>query len=271
MKIARNALLLVLVMLFSVCILSCVSDLESLIDAAGLPSGTGSGITVTNDDAIAAMKDALKEGISSASSQLSVTNGYFGNAALKILLPTEAKKLVDSLSKIPQGQKLVDDVVLRLNRSAEDAAKDVVPIFVDAIKQMTVTDGLAIIKGGDRAATQYLEAKTRQSLMNLYRPKVNAALSKPLVMDISATKSWETLTGAYNRAGAIPNKAARITGKKEPMPAIEVDLATYATGKALDGLFLKIGEEEGKIRADPLKYTSAMIKKVFGALKNGLL
>jgi hypothetical protein len=250
---------------------SCVTDLESLVDSAGLGLSSPAAVKVTNEDAIAALKDALKTGISSASAQLSATDGYFGNAALKILLPPEAKPLLDNLAKIPQGQKLIDDVVLRINRSAEDAAKDVVPIFVDAIKQMTIADGIAIVKGGDRAATAYLKEKTRAQLMNLYRPKVAAALAKPLVADISATKSWDVLTGTYNKVGKIPNQAARIAGKKEPMPPVTVDLATYATGKALDGLFLKIGDEEVKIRKNPLDYASSMIKKVFGALKNGLL
>lgn len=263
-------------LLFAACILpcfflcSCLTTLESLASSVA-DSGTHSGLKVTNEEAIAAMKDALTEGIACASRTLSAPDGYFGNAVLKILLPPEAKNLMDCVGKIPQGQKLIDDVVLRINRSAEDAAKDVVPIFVDAIKQMTVADGIAIIKGGNNAATNYLESKTRQSLMNLYRPKVAAALSKPLVMNISAEKSWDSLTGAYNRAGVIPNKAARFAGKKEPMPAIQVDLATYATGKALDGLYLKMGEEEAKIRANPFAYASAMIKKVFGAMKNGLL
>ena len=250
---------------------SCVTDLASLVDTASLVPGTQARSRVTNEDAIAALRDALKTGVSSASSRLSLTDGYFGDAAVKILMPPEAKPLIDSVSKIPQGQKLLDDVVLRINRSAEEAAKEVVPIFVDAIVSMTIQDGIAIVKGGDRAATTYLESKTRAKLMDLYRPKVDTALAKPLVMDVSAKKSWDVLTRAYNKAGTIPNQAARIAGKKEPMPAVTVDLATYATGKALDGLFLKIGEEEGKIRKNPLDYASSMIKKVFGALKNGLL
>lgn len=271
LRAAPHAALLVMVCAVAFALSSCVTDLESLVDSTGLAAGKPTHVTVTNEDAIAALKDALKAGISSASQALSVPDGYFGNAALKILLPNEAKPLLDSVSKIPQGQKLIDDVVLRINRSAEDAAKDVVPIFVGAIAQMTISDGIAIVKGGDRAATAYLESKTRPQLMNLYRSKVAAALDKPLVMDISATKSWDTLTGAYNKVGRVPNQAARIAGKREPMPPVTVDLATYATGKALDGLFLKIGEEEGKIRKNPLDYASSMIKKVFGALKNGLL
>jgi len=248
---------------------SCISDISSLIP--GVKGGSSTAVRVTNEEAISALRDALKEGIGSASKQLSAQDGYFGNALLKILLPPEAKPMIDSVGKIPQGQKLIDDVVLRLNRSAEEAAKDVVPIFVDAITSMTIADGIAIVKGGDRAATDYLESKTRAKLLNLYRPKVDGALSKPLVMNMSAKQSWETLATAYNKAGGPVNAAARLVGKPEPMPKVTVDLATYATNKALDGLFRKIAEEEGKIRKNPVAYASNMIKKVFGALKDGLL
>jgi hypothetical protein len=225
---------------------------------------------ISNADAVAAMKDALNEGIKSASSQLSVTDGYFGNALLKILLPPEAKSMVDSVAKIPKGQQLIDDVVLRLNRAAEDCAKDVVPIFVNAIATMSVDDGISILKGGDKAATAYLETKTRAALFDLYRPKVDAALDKPLVGDTSAKKSWDILCAAYNQAGKVANSSAKLMGKKEPMPPMSVDLAAYATNKALDGLFVKIGEEEAKIRKNPVSYASDTIKKVFGALKSGL-
>ncbi len=265
----KSAFFALIILVFSCfTFVSCLSTLESL---AGSYGATPQKEAITNADAIAAMKDALKEGIASASGKLSVTDGYFGDALLRIMLPPEAKPILDSVGKIPQGQKYIDDVVLRLNRSAEEAAKDVVPIFVDAITTMTVADGFAIIKGHDRSATKYLEAKTRQSLLELYRPKVEATLAKPLLMNVSAKKSWETLSISYNKVGQVANVAASLAGKNPPMPPVEVDLATYATNRALDGLFLKIGEEEQKIRSNPLAYASSMIKKVFGALKNGLL
>ncbi len=249
---------------------SCPTTLESVASEA-LGKNGKKGTKVTNEDAIAALREALVEGAKSASSTLSAENGYFGNELLKIMLPPEAKPMVNSISKIPQGKKLVNDVVLRLNRSAEEAAKDVVPIFRDAITSMTIGDGIAIVKGGDRAATDYLERKTRARLRDLYRPKVDSALAKPLVMGVSAKESWKTLSTAYNKAGTVANAAARIAGEKEPMPPVNVDLAGYATDKALDGLFHMIAVEEGKIRDNPLKYASNIIQKVFGALKKGLL
>lgn len=257
-----------IILLFTVAgfmITSCETLLEMAAGTAARPN------SITNEEAIVALRDALSEGSRNASAELSQKDGYFGNPALKILLPPEAKPILDTLSKIPQGQKLVDDVVLRLNRSAEDAAKEVVPIFVNAITSMTIADGLAIVKGGDRAATDYLEVKIRSRLFELYRPKVDTALGKPLVLSISAKKAWETLVNGYNSAGTVANTAARLAGKKPPMPPVEVDLSTYATNRALDGIFIKIAEEEAKIRKNPLSYASSMIKKVFSALKEGLL
>jgi hypothetical protein len=117
--------------------------------------------------------------------------------------------------------------------------------------------------------TEYLKSKTYSKLVSLYKPKVSSALNKPLVLNVSANKAWTNLTTSYNTVGAVPNKAAKLIGQKEPFPEVEVDLATYATEKALDGLFIKIAEEEKNIRANPLDYASSMIKKVFGAVKSG--
>lgn len=246
---------------------SCLTSLEGL--PAGLTAPTST--RITNQEAISALKDALAVGIKASSAELGRQDGYFANQAVKILLPPEAKPMMDMASKIPQGKKLIDDVVLRLNRSAEEAAKEVVPIFIDAITSMTISDGIALVKGGNKSATEYLERKTRDRLYSLYLPKVDSALSKPLVMDVSAKKSWSTLVTNYNKAGKPVNAAARLTNKKEPMPAVDVDLSRYATNKGLDGLFYYIGQEELKIRENPLNYASSIIKKVFGAAKKGLL
>lgn len=248
---------------------SCLStDLSTL--ATSLADGENTGPAFTNSEAISAMKDALVEGIKFSSGNLASDNGYFGDDALKILLPEEANVMVENIEKIPGGQKLVDDVVLRLNRSAEEAAKEVVPIFNNVIDEMTVSDGIAIVAGEKDAATQYLKEKTYSQLVDLYRPKISDALSNPLVAGISADSAWTTLTSKYNQIGAPVNAAAAIIGKDAPMPEVEVDLATFATEKALDGLFSKIAEEEATIRENPLSYASSMIQKVFGAVKQGL-
>ena len=119
---------------------------------------------------------------------------------------------------------------------------------------MTVNDGIKIVTGNKTAATDYLKSKTYNKLISLYKPKVSSALNKPLVLNISANKAWGSLTGAYNKVGSIPNKTARLVGKKEPFPKVEVDLATYATEKALDGLFIKIAEEES-LASQKLKFS----------------
>ena len=265
----------VLIFTVLICLLniSCLSSLQEISNGLMDLNGGGSYKKVpayTNEEAVTAMKDALEEGIKFASSSLSQNYAYFKNELIKILLPEEAKPILGILNKIPGGQSLVDDVVLRLNRTAEEAAKDTVSIFVSAIKQMTVIDGIKIVTGNKDAATQYLREKCYDKLVNLYKPKVNTVLNKPLVMNVSANEAWEKLITNYNKYGKIANTAARIAGQKEPCPAVTVDLAQYATEKALDGLFTGIAQEEAKIRENPLKYASAMIQKVFNYVKQGI-
>lgn len=262
--------IVVICCIISIFLTSCLSTDLSTIATALLAGNEDSGPAFTNTEAISAMKDALVEGITASSSSLSSTDGYFGDDALKILLPDEANVMIENIGKIPGGQMLVDDVVLRLNRSAEEAAKEVVPIFANVITEMSVSDGIAIVTGEEDAATQYLKEKTYSQLVDLYRPKISSALSNPLVAGISADSAWTTLTTKYNQVGAPINTAAAIIGKEAPMPEVEVDLATFATEKALDGLFSKIAEEEAVIRDNPMAYASSMIQKVFGAVKQGL-
>lgn len=245
---------------------SCLSTLSEM--AGGVLGGPSrNSYSFTNEEAIAAMKDALVAGIGSASKNLSQTDSYYKNASLKILLPEEAQPILQILNQIPGGQTLANDVVLRLNRTAESTAKDTVSIFSSSITSMTVTDGIKIVTGGRDAATRYLREKCYDKLVNLYKPKISTALDKPLVAGVSASSAWSTLVTNYNKYGAIPNSVARLAGQSEPFPAVEVDLAKFATEKALDGLFIKIAEEEGKIRDNPFGYASDMIKKVFGSLK----
>ena len=271
-KFFKFGILVVLVLVVFTTV-SCLSTLNAVASSVLGSSSSSSSSTkksaFTNAEAISAMKDALNEGIKSASANLSKKDGYFGNSALKILLPEEAQPILNTVSSIPGGQSLVDDVVLRLNRSAEESAKEVTDIFAQAIKEMTVSDGIKIVKGNNTAATEYLKSKTYSKLVSLYKPKVSSALNKPLVLNVSANKAWTNLTTSYNTVGAVPNKVAKAAGQKEPFPQVEVDLATYATEKALDGLFVKIAEKEKDIRKNPLNYASNMIQKVFGAVRNG--
>lgn len=242
---------------------------DTILDLLGSSGGGSPSPSFTESEAVEAMKSALNVGAEASSEQLSQVDAYY-SSPLKILLPSEADVILDAVDRIPNGKGLVEDVILRLNRSAEEAAKEVVPIFSEAITGMTVQDGIGIVKGERDAATVYLKDKTYNQLMKLYQPKMKAVLEKDLIGGVSANSAWETLTDAYNSVvngggglgGAI---IGGITGTD--VKPVEVDLATYATGKALDGVFIKVAEEEGKIRDNPLDYAENIIRKVFGAVK----
>jgi hypothetical protein len=214
---------------------------------------------LTNTEIIAGLKQALAVGTDSSVARVSKTDGYFRDELIKILLPPEAEIITKNLNRVPGGEKLLNDVVLRINRAAEDAAKEAAPVFIGSITSMTITDGLGILKGGDYAATDYLKRTTSGQLFNLYQPKIKTSIDKKLIGNISTTESWNTLTGEWNKiANSFIGQAAGFT-------PVNVKLDEYLTQKALDGLFLKIGEEEKKIRTDPMARVTELLKRVFGA------
>lgn len=217
---------------------------------------------LTEADVINGLKEALIVGAKNAAGRLSSEGGYYNDLAVKIPLPDEAKMIVENVSKIPGGEKLIEDVVLSINRAAEDAAKEVAPIFVSSVTQMTVTDAFGILKGADNAATQYLINTTYNELYNLYKPKISASTNKKIVAGISAQESWTTLTGKWNTvANSI---AGRLAGFKPVM----TDLDDFLTKKALDGMFLKVESEELKIRKEVSARVTPLLQKVFGSLDN---
>ncbi len=217
---------------------------------------------LTESDVISGLKEALITGAKNAAGRLSSEGGYYSDLAVKIPLPDEAKTIVENVSKIPGGEKLLEDVVLSINRAAEDAAKEVAPIFVNSVTQMTVTDAFGILRGADNAATQYLVKTTYNELYNLYRPKISASTNKEIVAGISAQESWTTLTGKWN---TIANSiAGRLAGFKP----VTTDLDDYLTKKALDGMFLKVEGEELKIRKEVSARVTPILQKVFGSLDN---
>ncbi|MBX3238942.1 MAG: DUF4197 domain-containing protein [Chitinophagaceae bacterium] len=191
----------------------------------------------------AGLKEALSIGAETAAKNLSAVDGYFANAAVKILMPEEAKKVEEKLRTVGMG-KQVDDAILSMNRAAEDAAKSATPIFVNAIKQMSIQDAAGILSGGDFAATDYLKSKTTAQLTEAFRPVIEKALEKA-----DATKHWNTVFTAYNK----------FTIKK-----INPDLTAYVTERALSGIFYQVAQEEQKIRKDPLARTTDLLKSVFG-------
>lgn len=214
--------------------------LDKAISGLG-KSGTGN--SLSNDDIISGLKELLKVGTDSSSKKLSKLDGFFGDAAIKILMPTEAQKVESTLRNMGMGG-MVDKAILSMNRAAEDAASGVGNIFWNSIKQMTVTDGLTILRGGDFAATDYLKKTTTIELTEKFRPVIETSLIK-----VDATKYWKEIFSKYNMFSA--NK-------------VNPDLTAYVTEKALAGLFYNIGLEEQKIRKDPAAQVTDLLKKVFG-------
>lgn len=217
---------------------------------------------LTETDVINGLKEALVTGAKNSAALLGAENGYFGDAAVKIFLPDDAKVIVDNISKIPGGDKLVQDVVLRINRAAEDAAKEAAPIFVNSIRQMTVRDAFNILNGTDNAATQYLRLTTYNELYALYKPKISVSTEKKIVGSVSTKDSWIALTGKWN---TLANSTA---GKLTNLKPVNTDLDDYLTKKALDGMFLKVELEELNIRKNVSARISPILQRVFGSLDN---
>lgn len=207
-----------------------------------VPSKSGAGLS--NDDIVSGLKDALRVGTDSSVSRLGKVNGFFGDAAVKILMPKEAQKAEKTLRNLGMGD-LVDKAILSMNRAAEDATSDVGDIFWTSIKQMSITDGLQILQGSDSAATVYLRKSTTAQLTQKFRPVIDSSLRK-----VNATKYWKDVFTAYN---------------KLPLGSpVNTDLTGYVTDKALAGLFYNIALQEQKIRKDPAAQVTDILKKVFG-------
>lgn len=201
------------------------------------------GKNLSNDDIVSGLKEALRVGTDTSTKKLGKPDGYFADAAVKILMPSEAQKVEKTLRSLGMGN-LVDKAILSMNRAAEDAAKGVGNIFWNSIKQMSITDGLQILKGSDTAATAYLKKTTTTELTNKFRPVIDSSLTK-----FDATKYWADVFNAYNKFSA----------KK-----VNPDLTGYVTEKALSGLFYNIALQEQKIRKDPAAQVTDILKKVFG-------
>lgn len=190
------------------------------------------------------IKQALELGTSAGADRLSAKDGFFRNAAVKIIFPPEAQKVEKTLRGLGLGS-LADNVVLSLNRAAEDAAKEAKPIFVSAVKQMTITDATNILLGNSNAATDYFKRVTTAQLMDKFSPIVANSLNK-----VNATKYWTDAAGQYNRLPLVK--------------PVSTDLSGYVTQKAIDGMFVEIAQEELKIRGNTSARSTTLLKKVFG-------
>jgi ribosomal protein L22 len=190
------------------------------------------------------LQEALNIGTKNAVASVSKVNGYFGNEAIKILLPENIRKAGDMLSTVGY-KKEVDDFVLSMNRAAEKAAPKAGPIFEDAIKHMTFDDAQKILRGGDTAATDFFKEKTRGKLFDEFKPVVTDSMDK-----VGVAQSYKKMTAGYSQLPFM---------KKE-----NIDLDQYVTNKSLDGLYYMVGQEEKKIRTDPAAQVTDLLKKVFG-------
>lgn len=191
------------------------------------------------------LKQALEFGTSSSSERLSLKDGYFGNMAIKILFPQEAQKVEKTLRTLGLNS-LADNVILSLNRAAEDAAQEAKPIFLSAIKQMTIADATNILLGRDKeAATQYFKRVTTDQLHDAFKPIIENSLSK-----VGATRYWTDVMNRYNQVPFVTK--------------VNPDLKEYVTQKAMEGLFVEIAKEELKIRENVSARGTTLLQKVFG-------
>lgn len=206
---------------------------------------TTSSVTNTIDIA-SGLKEALNNGVTKEVSKLTAVDGFFKNEAVKILMPEELQKVESTLRKMGMGN-LADQGILAMNRAAEDAVKEATPIFVSAIKNMTITDAKSILLGNENAATIYLQGSTNKELYAKFSPVVQQSISK-----VGADTIWNTIISKYNQ---IP-----FVNKVNP------DITDYITNKAMDGVFKMIAVEEKNIRTDLKSRTSPLLQSVFGLL-----
>ncbi|MEJ7779129.1 MAG: DUF4197 domain-containing protein [Daejeonella sp.] len=216
---------------------------DTLNQASQILTQTGLGNPSASEISLG-LKQALEFGTSASSDRLSATDGFFANAAIKILFPEEAQKVERTLRSVGLN-KLADNVILSINRAAEAAAIEAKPIFISAVKGMAFTDATNILLSGQQdAATLYFKRVTGQQLQDKFRPIIQSSLSR-----VGATKYWSDAITAYN---AIP-----LVGKVNP------DLSSYVTGKAVDGIFFEIAQEELKIRTRISARSTPLLQKVF--------
>jgi hypothetical protein len=209
----------------------------------GKKTSSGNSSSLSSSEIVSGLKEALSLGAKKSGDKLSATDGFYKDAAVKILLPKQVQNVESKMKMLGLG-KLVDDAELRMNRAAEDASKTAAPIFLDAIKKMTVTDALNILRGADTAATGYLRKTTSTSLTTAFRPIIEESLKK-----VDAAKYWKDVFSAYNKFTSNP---------------VDTDMNSYVTAKALDGLFYYVAQEEVNIRKNPAARVTDILKSVFG-------
>ncbi|WP_424963836.1 DUF4197 domain-containing protein [Ekhidna sp.] len=227
------------IILLGILFFGCTAQqIQSITDAIGYED------ELTTDQVANGLKEALVKGVSTGTQKVGKVDGYFKNPQIKIPFPPDVQKVENTLRDIGLDNE-VDRFVKTLNRGAEEAAKEAKPVFVSAIKQMTITDAWNILKGEDKeAATNYLKRTTSNELRSKFSPIVKSALDQT-----NATKYYSDIITRYNKIPLVDD--------------VNPDLEAYATEKAMEGLFVMIAEEEKKIRANPAARTTDLLKKVF--------
>lgn len=225
-------------------ILLCVAF--SVVSCDMLSNLPANNTPVTETEATQGIREALDMGVGRGISLLNKEDGFFGNEAYKVLLPAEAQRIEATMRQLGMSA-MVDKAILQINRAAEDAVGYARPIFADAIKELTITDALNIIRGQNDAATQYFKQKTTDKLATAFLPVIKSSLEK-----FSATKYYSDVINTYNRFPTTINK-------------INPDLPSYVAGKTVDALFDQVAKEEAAIRANPAARTTQILKRVFGS------
>ena len=216
--------------------LAACSELQQVVSQ--LPSGG-----ITNNQIAGGLKEALNNGITNQVNTLAIENGFFKNELVKILLPEELQKVDNTLRKIGLS-KLADEGLKVLNRAAEDAVGEAIPIFVDAIKNMSFVDARNILLGDKNAATQYLRESTSKALYEKFSPIINNSFQK-----VGADKIWTNLITKYNNLPLTND--------------VNTNLTDYVTVEALKGVFTMVEVEEREIRSKVASRTSDLLKRVF--------
>lgn len=217
-------------------------QLDKVLQGIGNLKGT----TQSDTKVASGLKEALSVGTETAVKLTGVQNGYWGNQAIKILMPDKLKALEKGLRMLGQGAK-VDEFELAMNRSAEQAAPAAAPIFKKAITSMSFSDAKGILSGGNTAATEYFKRTTSQELTTAFKPIVESAMGK---------------TGVVQKYEGMTKQMQGLTFGKAQM----FDINSYVVGKSLDGLFFMLGQEEKKIRTNPAAQVTPLLKQVFGKL-----
>ena len=219
-------------------------DVQSQAQLGNILKQAGATGTPTTIEIASGIKQALEIGTSNGADKLSAKDGFLGNMAVKILFPPEAQKVENALRGIGLGS-VADNVITSLNRAAEDAAQEAKPIFIAAVRQMTITDATNILMGKQDAATEYFKRVTTAQLMSKFSPIIGNSLNK-----VGATKYWTEAANSYNKIPLV-----------KPVTA---DLNAYVTQKAIDGMFKQVAQEELQIRENINARSTTLLKKVFG-------